>query len=159
MILGSNPYEKTPILMCYGVCFTMEPIPIPVIPVGDMDNTALVILPDLNMEALDTVSFEIEDEVLMVTCRFDESHDDSLREYPVEITDSNRPTVESMDKIAVMDAEQVDPETLASHPDEQEKLEDLMEAITSPGAYSPLEMMSTNGTNDDDPNTPGETST
>ncbi len=134
----------------------MKPLPIPIIPVGDLENTALVILPDLDMDKLETVSFDVHEKVLQVTCRFDETHEEKSREYPVKITQSNRRTVESMEKIAVMDAEQVKPDKLTSHPEERKKLENLMTEIKSPGSYTPLETTSTNGTGSDDPRPPGD---
>lgn len=124
----------------------MEPIPLPVIPVGDMANTGLVILPDLEMEFLETVSFDVSDGVLRVTCRYDASYDEDERVYPVEVTDSNREIIESMDKIAVLDTDQLEPEKLASHPEEREKLEDLMDTIKS-AEYTPHDFYSSKQTN------------
>lgn len=119
----------------------MEPIPLPVIPVGDVDNTALAILPDVQVDELETVSFELEDDCLRVTCRYPEEHEKDRTIYPVEITDSNRGIIESMDKIAVMDPDQIDPEDLTDHPEEQDKLHQLMEEINESPGVSPEDFL------------------
>jgi hypothetical protein len=115
----------------------MEPIPLPVIPVGDVDNTALAILPDVQVDKLETVSFELEDDCLRITCRYPEGHEKDRTIYPVKITESNRDVVQSMEKIAVMDPDQIDPQDLTDHPEELDKLHRLMEEINESPGVSP----------------------
>ncbi len=115
----------------------MEPIPLPVIPVGDVDSTALAILPDVEVDELETVSFEREGDCLRITCQYPETHDKEQSVYPVEITDSNRDVIQSMNKIAVMNPDQIDPKDLTDHPEEQDKLHRLMEEINESPGVSP----------------------
>lgn len=107
----------------------MEPIPLPVIPVEDADNTALAILPNVDLENLDTVSFEVDGDCLSITCFYGEDHEDEETLYPVKITDSNRDLIESMEKLAVMDSDQVEPDALTAHPKERDKLNRLLAEV------------------------------
>lgn len=107
----------------------MEPIPLPVIPVEDAENTALAILPSVSLDHLKTVSFEVEDDCLNITCRYAEGHDEDETLYPVKITDSNRDLIESMEKLAVMDSDQVEPDALTAHPKERDKLNRLLAEV------------------------------
>lgn len=116
----------------------MEPIPLPVIPVADAENTGLVFLPHVAIDHLETVSFKVQDDVLRVRCYYSEEHDEDERLFPIKITESNRDLIESMTKIVIMNPEEVDPEKLTSHPKERDKLNRLRAQIKSTPDSSPL---------------------
>lgn len=105
-----------------------DPVPLPVISVEDAPGTALIMLPGVNMDDLEHVSFDVDDGVLHVTCYYDESEEQYF-EYDVEITDSNRETIESMERLAVMNPSDVEPRKLTSDPKKIKELEEVMEEV------------------------------
>lgn len=105
-----------------------DPVPLPVISVEDAPGTALIMLPGVNMDDLEHVSFETADGVLEVTCFYDQDGDQFF-EYDVEITDSNRETIESMERLAVMNPSDVEPRKLTSDPEKIKELEEVMQEV------------------------------
>lgn len=105
-----------------------DPVPLPVISVEDAPGTALIMLPGVNMDDLEHVSFETDDGVLEVTCFYDQDGDQFF-EYDVEITDSNRETIESMERLAVMNPSDVEPRKLTSDPEKIKELEEVMQEV------------------------------
>lgn len=107
-----------------------DPVPLPVISVEDAPGTALVMLPGVNMEDLEHVSFEVGEDVLHITCFYDEDGDQRF-EYDVEITDENRGTIESMERLAVMNPSDVEPRKLTSDPEQVKRLRNVMKEVKS----------------------------
>lgn len=107
-----------------------EPVPLPVISVDDAPGTALIMLPGVNMERLEHVRFEVDGDILHVTCIYDESNDQTFQ-YTVEITDDNRGTIESMERLAVMNPSDVEPTKLSSDPEQIKRLQNVMKEVKS----------------------------
>lgn len=107
-----------------------EPVPLPVLSVGDAPGTALVFLPGVNVDRLERVSFEVEDDVLNITCFYDEEAGQTF-EYPVQVTDENRDTIQSMERLAVMNPSEVEPRKLTSDPEQISRLKNVMKEVKS----------------------------
>ncbi|MFB6346309.1 MAG: hypothetical protein ABEK50_11130 [bacterium] len=107
-----------------------DPVPLPVISVDDAPGTALVMLPGVSMERLEQVSFEVDDNILHITCIYDEEQDQTFQ-YDVEITEENRETIESMERLAVMNPSDVEPRKLTSDPEQIKRLRSVMEDVKS----------------------------
>lgn len=105
-----------------------EPVALPVISVEDAPGTALIMLPGVNMDRLEKVSFEINGEVLCVTCKYEE---DQTFGYNIQITEDNRETIESMKHLAVMNPSEVEPRKLTSDPEKIKRLRRVKKDVKS----------------------------
>lgn len=106
---------------------------IPLLPIDEEPGQYVIFLPGVRTEELEDITYEVdeEEEMLRIYCVYgtDEEGIPTGDMFPINLGESNREHLENMEKLAVLNPRDHDPEELARDPDDRKQLQNLFEAL------------------------------
>lgn len=110
----------------------MDTLNLPLFPVGQDEGEFLVFLPGVETEELEELAYEVDedDDEFYVHCIYGEEDGEPIgNTYVLEINDVNRDQIEQLEKLAVLNPSDMDPEELTEDPEAQEELQSLFDYL------------------------------
>jgi len=111
----------------------MDILKVPLFPVGE-DGTGeyLIFLPGVETDEIEELAYEVDQDggELRVHCIYGEEDGEPVGQtYSVEINEVNRDQIENLEKLAVLNPDDMDPAELTDDPEGQDELETLFEHL------------------------------
>lgn len=110
----------------------MEALNLPLFPVGESDGEYLVFLPGVETEEIEELAFNVDNdqEVFHVHCVYGEQDGEPVGQtYKIEINEVNRDQIDNLERLAVLNPNDMDPSDLTDDPEAQDELETLFEHL------------------------------
>jgi len=110
----------------------METLNVPLFPVGQDEGEYLVFLPGVETERIDELAYDVDSDknVLDIHCVYGEENGEPVGQtYTIEINEVNRDQIENLQRLAVLNPNDMEPSELTDDPEAQDELETLFEHL------------------------------
>jgi len=110
----------------------LETLNLPLFPVGEEQGEFLVFLPGVQTEELEELAYEVDDEEdkFHIHCIYGEEDGQPVgNTYVLEVNDVHRDQLQRLEKLAVLNPSDMEPEELTEDPEAQEELQSLFDYL------------------------------